>query len=250
MSVRNLIRMVCLAVLLTTAGQVQAGFVNGSFETGDFSGWTLVEGGASTDAGLGIWGNVSTGTTITTSTPVFDHFDGASYTSRSPGLPRTYSATDGTRLAIQLQNGPQFHRMYQDILLGASDTTLTWDMFYQDHNRSFVVNSNPNEIGQYLAISLRDTSDNLLSTLFITNPGDAGSIPMTSFSRDITGFAGSLVRLSVEMDVDVFYLDAGFDNFGIQSSVVPEPASMVIWGIGALGMGLVARRRKKKVATV
>lgn len=33
-------------------------------------------------------------------------------------------------------------------------------------------------------------------------------------------------------------------------SAVPEPASMVTWGIGALSMGLVARRRAKKVAAV
>jgi PEP-CTERM motif len=39
-------------------------------------------------------------------------------------------------------------------------------------------------------------------------------------------------------------------NIQLGAAAVPEPATMALWGSGALGMGLVARRRAKEVATV
>ena len=64
-----------------------------------------------------------------------------------------------------------------------------------------------------------------------------------------------------------FFAAPGDPNFGISEytqfdliqqgsnapltlAAVPEPTSIAIWGIGALGMGLVARRRSKKAAAV
>jgi hypothetical protein len=51
---------------------------------------------------------------------------------------------------------------------------------------------------QYLAVRIRDLSDTILQTIFITNPGDALQIPMTHFSVDLTAYANSTVRLSSE----------------------------------------------------
>ena len=40
------------------------------------------------------------------------------------------------------------------------------------------------------------------------------------------------------------------DNLEVSVSAVPEPTTIALWGIGSLSMGLIARRRAKKVATV
>lgn len=77
--------------------------------------------------------------------------------------------------------------MYQDVALGPS-ATLHWDMQYKNHHNAFVPTS------QYLAVRIRDLSDTILQTIFITNPGDAVEIPMTHFSVDLSAYANSTVR--------------------------------------------------------
>jgi len=90
-------------------------------------------------------------------------------------------------------------------------------------------------VNQYLAVRIRDLSDAILQTLFITNPGDPQSIPMTHFSADLAAFAGSTVRLSIDMQTDLLFLDAQFDNFMLAGNcAAPVIASLtatpsVIW---------------------
>ena len=117
-------------------------------------------------------------------------------------------------MAYQLQNGPQEHRMYQDVTLSTSATILSWDMFYTNHHTGFASN-------QYLAVHIRDNSDNILETLFETIPGDPQSIPLTNFAYDISTYAGSTVRIDVEMKLYELFIDAGFDNFVIEQGGTP-----------------------------
>jgi hypothetical protein len=185
-------------------------FQNGSFETGDYTGWTLLEN--SSIRSFGTWGIASDGQVINPGQFTFDYFDQVLVQQFSPGLPRTYRATDGQFLAYQLQNGPELHRMFQDVTLPPNTTSLTWDMFYTNFFGFF----DPNF--QFLAVDVRDLSDQILQTLFITTQGvNPQSIPMSSFSVDLSAFAGTTVRIDIEMNVQDYYFDAGFDNFVIHT---------------------------------
>ncbi len=202
-----------LALLIPAAVFASSPIVNGSFETGNYTGWTLWEGPAFAPD-RGTWGIASNGEVINQDQKTYDFHDGMMVTQKSPGLPITYVASDGNYVAYQLQNGPQEHRMYQDVTLSTTATMLSWDMFYTNHSVSF-------NNAQYLAVHIRDLNDNVIATLFKTVPDDSQSIPLTSFARDISTYAGSTVRIDVEMKVRQGSLDAGFDNFVIEQGGTP-----------------------------
>ena len=65
-------------------------------------------------------------------------------------------------------------------------------MWYKNHAGEF--NS-----GQFIAVHIRDLSDTILDTLFITQQGvDAQSTPMmTHFTADVSAYAGQAVRIDV-----------------------------------------------------
>lgn len=197
-----------LALLIPAAVFASSPIVNGSFETGDYTGWTLWEGPSNLPT-TGTWGIATNGEVINPQQATYDFYDGISVTQTSPGLPITYAASDGNYVAYQLQNNVQGHRMYQDVTLSTTATMLSWDMFYTNHSGSFDNN-------QYLAVHIRDLGDNVIATLFKTVPGDPQSIPLTNFAYDISTYAGSTVRIDVEMEIYDNYFDAGFDNFVIE----------------------------------
>lgn len=222
-------------VLAAPAGA--ATLVNPGFETGDFSGWVLNE-----DSGIGFfgtWGVLVTGTAVGSGASVFDHHDGINVTQRTPGLPTTFHATEGSFLAVQLQRGPETHRMYQDVTLLATDTDLIWDMRYENH-----ATGGFDPARQYLAVHVRDpVSDAILATVFRTDRGDPLSVAMSSFTADVSAFAGRTVRLDVELEVQDFYFDVAFDNFAVTGA--PEPGSVVLLG---LGLALLGSRRGLQAA--
>ncbi|MEB3200580.1 MAG: tandem-95 repeat protein [Synechococcaceae cyanobacterium] len=203
---------------------------NGSFETADYSGWTLLEIPVTTPL-FGTWGIATNDQIINYGESTFDFFDSVFVTQGSPGLPHTYTATDGNFLAYQLQNAPQFHRMYQDVAIPVGANTLSWDMEYTNHYGIFVPNA------QELAVQIRDLGDNILQTLYVTAGADPQSIPMTAFSADIAAYAGTTVRISVDQNVQIMWFDSAFDNFFISgapsleltiNNVAPVAASQYI----------------------
>ena len=241
---RQLILFLVGVLFFTFASAAQANIItNGSFETGNYTGWTLWETpGVNPD--YGTWGIAPDGLVINPGDVTYDFFDSINVQQSSVGLPITYNATQGNYLAYQLQNGEQHHRMYQDIALGSDVSTLSWDMFYTNHYEEFVSGH------QELAITIRDTSDMILADIFRTTEGiDPYSISMTSFSSDIAVFAGQTVRLSVDMYVEGYYFDAAFDNFAIDGTQpIPEPTTMLLLGTGLVGVAGAARRKKKNQA--
>ena len=199
-------------------------FVNGSFETGDYTGWTLLEFSSPYPAPIdGTFGIAEDGQTINYGESTWDFHDGLNVTQSSVGLPITYHATDGDYLAYILVNNPETLRMYQDITLCPNATMLTWDMQYTNHAGDF----DPDY--QYLAVNIRNPSDDsILETLFKTTQGvDPVSIPMTRFSCDISAYAGTTVRLDITQSQYNFYFDSAFDNFAISAPIVGGKLFMV-----------------------
>ena len=209
------------AVVLLAGTPARAQIVNGSFED-NYVGWTFVEDPAQ-GACNGIWGIAATGSTLSPGGTVFDFHNGLDCTPNLSSL-IAFTATDGNKLAFQLQTGVQFDRMYQDIAVGPG-LELHWDMQYRNHAAGF----DPN---QYLAVRIRDSvTDEILENLFITKPGDPQSNAdhplLTHFSKkDLSAYAGKTVRLSVDIQMTLGFLDAQFDNFRLASNNTCTPPSI------------------------
>lgn len=234
------------------AAKIQEGadvsvLVNGSFETGDYTGWTLFE-----DSGIpdwGTWGIATHEQLIQMYDMVFDFFDQTEVHQYSPGLPHTYTATNGNFVALQLQDGPERHRMSQDVTVTcAGTTTLSWDMEFKNHAGAFEPEF------QFLAVHIRDVNtDTILKTLFKTRHGvDPQEIPMTTFTADISEFAGLTVRVDVDMQVQLFYFDAAFDNFLVKcdTSVLISPPSGAYMSTQHFQLGLIVKALDGQTATV
>ena len=57
----------------------------------------------------------------------------------------------------------------------------------------------------------------------------------------------SLTGIRIELQADPTQT-IGIDDISFEAAAVPEPVTIAIWGIGACGMGIVARRKKKQTA--
>ncbi|HVY54722.1 MAG TPA: IPTL-CTERM sorting domain-containing protein, partial [Thermodesulfobacteriota bacterium] len=167
---------------------------NGSFETGDFTGWTVIN----EQGGGGNW-FVYSGTL----TPI----------SGITVLP----PPDGAFAAITDQTGGGSHLLFQDISIpqGATVTcsaviyyeNSAEDFFAPDSLSSVVV---PNQQAR-VDILRRNAnpftvSDGVLLNVFQTLPGDPLSLGYTTLEFDLSEFAGSQVRLRVaEVDNQLFF---------------------------------------------
>jgi len=189
---------------------------NGSFETGDYTGWEIDEGNLAGQVD-GTWGIAKNGQTIDGTVEIHDYYDGADVKPKSPGLPITYQAAEGEYLAIHLQNTSLVHSLWQDISLPANALALGWSMFYTNHSKEF-------SSTQYLAVHIRDLNDNILETLFATDGSSPLAIPMSDFVFDISGYAGSTVRIDVDLTVIDNYFDAAFDNFFVELAPEDDPS--------------------------
>jgi len=181
--------------------------VNGSFETGDYFGWTLLETTAPDI--FGTWALLQDGAVVDSDDVLFDFQDLASEPVASDHLPFTYRATDGQLVAALFQLGPDVHRLSQLVTIPPDATLLRWDMFYDNRAGAF------HPAQQYLAIHLRDTFTNaVLATVYKTT---AGADPlelagMTPFSAGLAALAGSTVVLEIEAVVRVGSFPIALDN--------------------------------------
>jgi hypothetical protein len=191
---------IALAVLLATSTPAGAAEVdNGSFETGDFDGWTVEDEPGS----AGDW-FVYTGISL----PEANN--------------ELFAPPCGEFAAVTAQGDPSSQVLYQDLVLEDGMThTLSMQLSYINNAEDFV-NPDPDtlsiqtqEANQQYRVEIIDPEadpfsvdpDDILLEIFRTQPGDPLSMDWTEFADvDLSEFAGQTVRLRfAEADTESFF---------------------------------------------
>lgn len=209
---------VCLFVSSANATLIN----NGSFETGDFTGWTTQ------DLSIPFFPQQVVGSGVS---PGFGFF------SSSP--------TDGQFAAVNGfdGNGPGTISLSQDITVTSQSTILfdyraAWNMLNfggSTINRIFDVN-----------IETAGGGANLANFSILTATAGTAVLDTTDLlgSIDLSSFIGQTVSLNFDWYVPQNFTGPAFfqlDN--IRSTSVPEPSILALFGLGLAGIGL--SRRKK-----
>lgn len=218
--------------------------VNGGFETGNFTGWSVVNAAGS--------------------------FPGSNFfVSSTTTLPQSGDSTvgpaSGSFYAVSDQSGSGVHALIQSFTIPApaSSVILTFRMFVNSYGGNFV-----NPIGldftdganQHARVDILSagasaftTGVGVLRNLYLGT--DAGTNPhsYTSYSFDLTsllGASGSYQLRFAEVDNQLF-LNQGVDNVALDVtplSGVPEPSCSVGVAFGLVGLGVLRVRRPRSPA--
>jgi len=156
--------------------------VNGGFETGDFTGWSIFSVG-------------SGGIAINDGTFDPDGPDGP--------LP----PCDGSFAAVTFQGGPARHTLFQEVTIpaAAGSATLHWTDRIRNHAAEF---SDPN---QEFRVEVWNTSNFPLAELFSTGPGFPLLNNCVTRSASVSAFIGQTVRIAFTMEDDLFYFNLHLD---------------------------------------
>jgi hypothetical protein len=186
---------------------VSVGGVFASFESNDYTGWTLFESDEGPDRGT--FAVVHGSTTLQVGNVQLDYYDMISNTYVGDDF-GPVAPTHGDHVAVQFQSGEQTHTMTHPLRLPSGARTLSWDMQY--------ANGEPmhDPERQFIAVHVLDASGRRLETVYKTTDGvHPLIIPMTTFEVDISAYAGRTIKLRVELEVRTGYFPAAFDNFRI-----------------------------------
>lgn len=178
-------------VALATPGQI----INGDFETGSLSGWTLMNSN-------------SNGTFVINN----DNYD-------PPGPDGPLPPYSGSFSALSSQSGPGIRTIYQDVTLPVDATTATlhWADRIRNHATAFI------DPTQEFRVEIMDTNNNVLTQLFSTNPGDPLISEWTERSASISTFAGRTIRIAFTEQDTSYYFNVHLDNIRIEPGVSPVP---------------------------
>jgi len=176
--------------------------VNGGFETGDFTGWTV-----------GGWGGG--GWVLNDGTLDPD----------SPDGPRP--ALEGNFSALTMQNGNGRRTLSQEIFIpdgATSGTLLRWRQEIRNHAGAFAANHR-------FAIELRDAaSDALLATLYSTTTNDPAFSAPTNRSVSLAAWRGESVRLVFVEEDALGEFNVHLDNISVIATSAAQTTYDVYFG--------------------
>jgi hypothetical protein len=225
----------CIVLLWTGMGPARAGniIINGGFETGTFSSWTNLDQAG----GSGSW-FIQTGTV-------------------SPLNGFTVPAPpQGMFAAMTDQFGPGSHVLYQDFVVpfGVSSATLNFQLFINNQNGAFITpntldySGDPNQQSRVDIITTAAdpfsvAGGDVLQNVYQTQVGDPATSGYSLVSVDLTALlaahGGETLRLRFAETDDQFFFQTGVDDVILDAQgpqAVPEPASLSLLCIGALGL--------------
>jgi len=214
---KKLIMICALTIMILAVSGAQASLTNGSFETGDISGWTAV---------LPFGGSVNVVTVHSEPVP--------------PATGTTsWAPTDGSAFALLKTDGPgSLSQLYQSFYATAG-ASISLDYFWDSMD---YVPFDDATTGTILAGI--GTGGPVVTTLFAHNinsdPADYWGTPWTSVSYTF-GSSGTYTLL-----IEVWNgLDSILDSYvGIDNAIViPAPGAIVLSGIGISLVGWLRRRR-------
>lgn len=210
----------CVLIAAACSTSPPSPLVNGDFETGDFQGWTTET------FSNGEWLTYEDGTVppdplVTDKAVPFD----------MPDPPQ------GRYAAVTDQNGMGLRVLYRDIEVGGS-WNLTATVFYNNHayTEEFAA---PGDFGrtfgdvwtatgknQQYRIDLVDpaaaidsvASDDVLATIFRTQPGDPLTLNPTPVTIDLSPWEGQTIRLRVAQMDNNGPLRAGIDDVRLEQA--------------------------------
>lgn len=194
-----------------------AGFVNGSFENGDYAGWFLLGFPSLPDStnptAGGIWGIGYAGEPIDRFLPVLDFFSWMVVPATSPLLPIVILPTDGQYSAFQIPNGLGRYRLFQPVTVGMDSVGMPT---FATFTLSAQTLSTWQPGLQSVAVNIRDPSDRILATPFMTNATfPMGGFPMP-ITIDMTPYRGQTVVFDVEVAAQLEPIAVQLDAFQLR----------------------------------
>lgn len=222
-----------IALLLCVQARASQLVINGGFETGDLTGWTLTtESGSSGE--LVAWNS--------TTNPLSPY--------------STVGPASGSWFALTDQNGPGAYSLTQSFTVVPGSTVIfSFDLFANANGpvstpASLDYNTSDNEQARVDLLSGSASAFALgaavLENLYDGADSGTNPNPYTSYSFDISSevAAGGTFQIRFAEADNAGNFNLGVDNVSLDATSSPEPATVGMVFAGLMGMAAALRRRR------